>query len=531
MAEIWLRLAANKPVARAVVSAFFLLLLVLGSFIYRDYGMAYDEQAQRTIGAVSVKYVTGIFAPGLLSQGSGTLPALHEFYDKEYGVGFEAPAVLLDFLLKLKDSRDVYMFRHLLNFLFFFAGVVAMFGLAARRFGDWRVGLLAAVLLVLTPRLFAEGFYNSKDIVFMSAFAVAMYTAISLVLAPSLKNAFLHAAATAFAIDVRVMGLLLVIGTVSLIALRLARRELPARETLAALLLYVLLVTAFTVAGWPYLWSNPGGNLLAAFASMSHYRWPGSVLYLGELFLASKLPWHYPLVWIVISTPLLYLALFALGFAKTCAQVLRSKLRLWKSEDELQDLIFAGMFFAPIVAIILLHAVLYNGWRHLYFVYPMFLMMAVKGWLILWNSSANRFFKPAIAALLGLSLAYTVSWMWANHPLQNVYFNAIAGRDVRHNFEVDYWGLGNRMALERLLNSDPAPVLHVSSNKESALDHSFMILRPAQRARLRYSRQPGPNSYYITNYRGVPYDVGTGPLVFHLTTGKEVAVSVFRRNR
>ena len=49
-------------------------------------------------------------------------------------------------------------------------------------FSDWRIGLLSALFLVLTPRFFAESFYNSKDIVFMAVFAVGMNTTISFVL-------------------------------------------------------------------------------------------------------------------------------------------------------------------------------------------------------------------------------------------------------------------------------------------------------------------------------------------------------------
>lgn len=531
ISRTWSSLAAKKPVARLVAGGFFLLLFCLGCLIYRDYGIAYDEQAQRTIGAVTVKYVAGLFAPGLLSQGQGSLPPLHEFFDRVYGVGFEAPAVILDLLLKIKDSRDVYMFRHLLNFFFYFGGVVAMFALAARRFGDWRLGLLAAVLLVLTPRFFAEGFYNSKDIVFMAAFTVAMYTAISFVLAPSFRNAILHAAATAFAIDIRIMGLLLVIGTAGAIGMRLLRRDFQVRSTLPSLGVYLLLASAFTVAGWPYLWSDPAENFVAAFAFMSHYPWPGSVLYLGEVFPATQLPWHYPLVWIAITTPILYLVLFVFGLADTCIRVFRSKLMLWKNDEELQDLIFAVMFFVPIAAVVLMHSVLYNGWRHLYFIYPMFLMLAVKGWLMVWNAGAHRFYKPAVAALLAFSLVNTVAWMFSNHPLQNVYFNALAGRDIRHNFEFDYWGLGNRVALERILKSDPAPLIHVSANPYSALKHSFMMLTPEERARLKYSDEPGPHSYYLTNYMAAPEDAGPGPLLFQMKSGSEVMISVFRRDK
>jgi len=45
------------------------------------------------------------------------------------------------------------------------------------------------------------------------------------------------------------------------------------------------------------------------------------------------------------------------------------------------------------------------------------------------------------------------------HSLQNIYFNRLAGSnltEIRRRFEMDYWGLSQRKALERLLEIDPS---------------------------------------------------------------------------
>ena len=46
---------------------------------------------------------------------------------------------------------------------------------------------------------------------------------------------------------------------------------------------------------------------------------------------------------------------------------------------ELQDLLHLFIFFIPIFSIIILHSTLYDGWRHLYFIYPSFLMVSLSG--------------------------------------------------------------------------------------------------------------------------------------------------------
>ncbi len=191
------------------VILFFAALLALGLAIHRDYGISWDEPFQRFSGAVTVKHLAERFAPSLVGGEAGRLPALEDYVDRYHGTAFEAPVVALEALLKLTDKRDIFMFRHLLTFLFCFLGMIATYRLAARRFLDWRWGLFTVLFLVLTPRLFAESFYNSKDAVFMAAFAIAMNTAVAFVLKPDVRMALLHALATAFAIDIRIMAVIL----------------------------------------------------------------------------------------------------------------------------------------------------------------------------------------------------------------------------------------------------------------------------------------------------------------------------------
>src|SRR5262249_45590976 len=140
-------------------------------------------------------------------------------------------AVALKVMLGIRDVKNVFMFRHLLTFLVAFAGIYAVHKMAERRFSDWRIGLLAALFLVLTPRLFAESFYNSKDIVFMALFAIAMNTTIAFLLQPRFKTSFLHALASAVAIDVRIIAVTLPFATVAILIVRLLKRELPTPTT------------------------------------------------------------------------------------------------------------------------------------------------------------------------------------------------------------------------------------------------------------------------------------------------------------
>src|SRR5262249_54816245 len=393
---------------------FFLVLLAIGLGVYRDYGISCDEPDSRVNGAVALKHVAERFAPSLLTRAASHLEFLNKYPPGgDHGVAFEAPAVALEVMLGIDDKKNAFMFRHLLTFLVALAGIYAVQRMAERRFSDWRIGLLAALFLVLTPRLFAESFYNSKDVVFMALFAIAMNTTIAFVLKPSFKTAFLHALASAVAIDVRIMAVIMPPAPLAILIVRLLKRELPAPVTCRALAVYLAAVCILVLAMWPWLWSNPIGNFVQAFTNFSKFPWDIEVLYMGRFVRSTNLPWHYVFGWISIRTPLLYLALFLVGAFNTLRQIASRSTGLWKGNEELQDAVFLGLFAAPIAAVILLHSVLFDGWRHLYFVYPAFLLLAIKGWVSLWgNDLVWTIRRSVLAVVTAISIVHTASWMW-----------------------------------------------------------------------------------------------------------------------
>jgi Dolichyl-phosphate-mannose-protein mannosyltransferase len=526
----------NKRIKYTSIALFLLALLLLGLSIYRDYGISWDEANQRLTGAVTVKYLAEMFhIPASIGPRTQRVPSLADYRDRDYGVAFEAPAFALEQIFPLTDSRDIYMFRHLLTFLVFFGGVCAVYRLSERRFLDWRAGLLSALFLILTPRFFAESFYNSKDIVFMAVFAAAMNTTVSFVLQPRVKTALIHALATAVAIDVRIMAILLVAASVILLLIRIGRRELQFSRTCLVLAAYVIGTSALVILMWPYLWPNPLLRFWEAFRHMRHFRWGGEVRYMGALIRAKALPWHYSFTWISITTPVLYLAFFVIGMCATCRQIVARRMRFWHDDTELQDVLFLGLFFAPLVAVILFHSVLYDGWRQLYFVYPAFLLVATRGWMSLWSAKSNpNVCKAGLIALTAISFFSTAFWMWKAHPLQNAYFNILAGNNIISRYDIDYWGLANRKALEYILENDNSPIINVCADKKSnPLGYSFLMLKHGDRARLRLGDEKQAPDYVVANH---PFDANIDRVkygweykpFYEIRVGSELVLSVFK---
>jgi hypothetical protein len=95
----------------------------------------------------------------------------------------------------------------------------------------------------------------------------------------------------------------------------------------------------------------------------------------------------------------------------------------------LQDAVFLGLFAVPITSAILLHPTVYDGWRQIYFVYPAFLLLAIRGWVALSSNDLVLTIRNSLLAVVtAVSIVHTAVWMWQAHPLQNVYFNTRRNR-------------------------------------------------------------------------------------------------------
>jgi hypothetical protein len=125
----------------------------------------------------------------------------------------------------------------------------------------------------------------------------------------------------------------------------------------------------------------------------------------------------------------------------------------------------------------------------------------------------------------------TAAWMFRAHPMQNVYFNVLAGSDWRRTYELDYWGLGNRAALEYLLAHDTSPAFTIRAESFTDLGHSLLLLHPADRARVRIVDKDQPARYVLTNYRAVDVDAADQwprrRLFYRLMVDGEVVLSVY----
>jgi len=504
----------SLPVSRTTVRDVLLLLVLLGIGLvtYRRYGMCPDDIVNWQNGRMAYRYAV---------HGD---PALETWRDRYYGTALEQVLYGLQKALRLTDSRDVFLFRHLAVFLLFWGTTVVFYTWARRHWRDAFVPLAAVLMLVFMPRIYAHAFFNSKDIGLLCFYLLAFCTLARWLRTHGPASALLHAAVCAYLVDIRIIGIAAIAVTAGMMVLELFFD--PRCRTVrfgVSIALYAVITPLLIAAFWPLLWKHPVANFVHAFRQMSRYPWNGSVLFFGRLIPAADLPRTYVPVWMTMTIPPVYLLAALLGTAELIAS-LRTGLGVWYRRHR-SETAAAALAAAPLAAVIVLRPVLYDGWRHMYFVYGPLVVLAAHGIYTsrrrlsaLWPGwrgihvpvRIRRFSGRVFRGVLLLQFLFVLAFMVRTHPYQHVYFNVFGPdlKEARRYFDVDYWGLSYPEALRRIVTQDDQPVIPVflaTTPGEAGAVHG-LILPKAMREKLKFADSAARADWFLSTWRWHPDD-------------------------
>ena len=490
------------------VNFFFITYFIIGFFLTKDYGIAFDEDTQRDLGQNRIDYIKSFFLKIFGNAQSSDVEV--KIKHPEYGVLFEVFALWVEKILNVTESRYQFFLRHYLIFFTSFIGSIFFYFLALKRFSSWKIALLGTVFLITSPRIFASGFFNSKDIIFMYFFIINTFFAIIFLEKPNKFNSIMLSFVSALCIGVSVRGIILTILVLYFLWIKSLRKDYNFKIINSVLTLFLSLIF-FIVLFWPSLWENPINNFTNSMTIFWNYDHDQFNFYLGSFVPAQVNHWHYIPLWICITTPLLIITLFVYGFLLSIRRIfcrlikIESKVDLndlWRGFSEFQDLIFVILVFAPIFLTIVFKSTLYTGWRHLYFIYPFIVLIGLNALRIIYlrlHLIKAQNIKRILNLIISIFIISNFFWIYKNHPFQNNYFNFFAGDKPHNNFEVDYWGLSNRFVLEKILNDDDKQIIAVSAISVTSLAHNFNILTEKQKKRIRYSKDLKSSDYIINN--------------------------------
>jgi len=214
------------------------------------------------------------------------------------------------------------------------------------------------------------------------------------------------------------------------------------KSALASLGLYAVIAVMAMYFFWPYLWENPIGHLLESVKLMSSYPWNSLVLFNGQKYISTELPYYYLPMLLGIQLTELVLLLFLVGFAILIVDVQSKSKNESNGKQVLFELVLLW-FVVPVLSFIILRPSLYDNFRQVFFILPPIFLVA--------GIVFSRIKKPVWQiTLITLATLPGVLGGIHLHPYEYIYYNRFIGgvNGAQGRFELDYWVTSYREATE-----------------------------------------------------------------------------------
>ncbi len=496
--------------------------LIIGISTYKGYGISWDEGIQRQLGEATYNY---------LFHGQDSLKYSH---NKEYGIAFELPLFMLEKIMHLTDTRAIYLMRHLVTHIFFLISALFFFLLIDYLYRNKLLAAFGILCLLTTPLIYGHSFFNSKDVVFLSMFIICFYIMAVAFERNSLRWHILLGISLAILMNIRVMGILLLGFACLFFALDIYKLKSDRKAKMKVALFALTVVSlAFGLLAitWPYLYPAPVKNFWDAFYHLSHWHWVGWILFWGKEYWCLSAPKWYAISWFCFSNPLLYVALGFIGIIAIGVAFIRKPAQFLANTVQRNQILYLFCFAEPLATVYLLHSELFDAWRHLFFIYPAFLLCAIYGLNILLNTKA----RYVVIILAGLNFIYIAFYMIKTYPYEYIYFNELIRQRyepqyLRTHFEMDYWGTSYTRAFEYILKHDTSENITVSVPSPSLIgDENKWLLDSADRSRIHIIPDSTKAAYFVSYYRYHPLDYPfQNKEVFSVKVMNSTIISVFK---
>lgn len=448
----------SKP--QALVALAFLLLTLLGLLTAGDYGVYCDQLSEQVILRENMKeYAVRLGDERAVAYYDALgVNRISESIEIDHGQCAYYPIVPALALIET-DSAALSFIWHGYTWLWFMLGCLALYGVL-REMGLSRPLAFGGMLLMyLSPRFFAEGHYNNKDMVLLALTLCCFWTGLRLLKKPGCLRGLLFSLAGAMAANTKIVGLA-VWGMISLCALVMLSLGRAWRgKTVAAAAVTLVSFLGIYALLTPALWSDPAGYFVYLMQNASGFtRWPGVVVFRGMVFdhKINPLPRYYLPYMMLTTLPLYFFPLAALGQLAALRRVVKQRGQALRDPRSL-TLCCATVLWALFMGYVAVARPLdYNGWRHFYFLFAGLALLAAYGMQTLWDWARARgvYWRRGVALMGCLCLLISALGIGLNHPYQYVYYNPLAPANAEEDMELDYWDVSTVNAARTLMRCD-----------------------------------------------------------------------------
>lgn len=467
----------NGKIITYLVVVLFIIYFIIGLAVYDDYGISTDENTERVTASYALLYSVNkiaelVHADSISQKIKKNLdPETYSSYKYNiYGNNFQIPLLLFEiafFGIKKSPNKEILEFRHLVTFLFNYLSVIIFYFLIKSIYENRLVALLTTIILIMTPRFFAESFYNPKDIVFFSSTIIGMFFYIRFLKEKSLLNGILLGIFTAYSAGFRILGIQFIMMAVGLLVLDfIIRRRVNKDEIksiIAAIFVFVVLIIFF----YPASWHSPLSFFKMLFSKVAMYPHRSVTLFRGEWIRSDDAPWFYIPFWMLITIPILYIVLFIHGLICVSKKLFKFG-EIKEFSFKYQVLLSAIlMFFVPLIGVIFNKSNVFNGWRHMSFLYLPFLIFIAYSLDVILDFIQKRAKTFIFTSIFIIYLIFIGIWMTINHPYQYAFFNAIP-QNIETNYQKDYWAVSMVDGMKYVLRTDNSQKIIIKRSNGTA---------------------------------------------------------------
>lgn len=311
-------------------------------------------------------------------------------------------------LQKVDEVKNFLPGRFLAIFLA--AGSIILLYLIGEEFFGRRVGILAALFLMLMPAFISQVRIESLEAPLIFFFMLSMYTFLKALKRGGNNNYYLLAGVFAgFAIASKFNNFILyiIIPVIYFAFLFLTRQKFslhkmfPSKFLIAAVIPFAILF-----AIWPWVWSSPVDNFKE---SLLFWTYPTQEYFLGYLVAP---PASYYIVYLFATMPVLLILFFLISMKEM------------PSKNPYIKILFIWFFISLLV--FSFTGFKQNGARYIIAVYPAFALFVAIGFIVATNY-LKRINKILPTILLGVIFVYLGYVLTTIHPYYLDYYNELTG--------------------------------------------------------------------------------------------------------
>ncbi len=440
----------------------YLIIVIAVLPTFKEHGVHIEEKFHRLNGLFWLNYVAQIFNFETLNSISETkiksiidysLSPAGSYMDK-YGVILDLPVALIEIIFNIDRIEDIYYLKQFVSFLIFLISSFFFYKILTERFNNYFLAYSGTILFITSPRIFGDSFLY-KDVLFLSFFCIALYYLLRLSKNLNIKDIIYFSLFTAIAFNLRVFAIFLPL-TFFLLLIIKNLSDKKSYHYFKYYLLYLFTSLCLIILLSPYLWSNTIINFIDIFSPLKRASIGADVKVLfNNNFISNRiLPETYLFTWILITTPIITVSLFLLGyffyFKRFIIRFIYIKEKqpfkdLWRGQKEQKDFINFFLLTSFCLALLVLNSPFYNGWRLVYFINIFIIYFAIYQINNLLFLYKNKDFKRKIVLYLVLiSIFHHIICLVKYHPYQSYYFTELISNNKKNSFEGDYYGLSGK---------------------------------------------------------------------------------------